>query len=327
MDTYNYKVSVIVPIYNTGKYIKKCLDSLLYQTVSSIEIIIVDDASTESIDEVLTEYLSLLNVTLIKSEKHIGPGGARNKGLDVATGEYIAFCDSDDWLELTTLEKVVDAMDRHNCDIGIYSMERVYGNEIPSFDICKYTKEHIFTSDMAIRIFLQQYDVGIGISHHCTNKVFRKKFLDDINAKFEENIYFQGKIFCLYTFLKANLIICVPDVNYKHFKRYNSVIQSFDEKHLNDFKKSMLIAKKYLIDSNRFETYRFYYYKFCEVSLDTVIKEIFEFVDSETQRKIYLRKAIDIIGSLISIQEYFEYADAETIRRHIQPFTESTILL
>ena len=326
MNTYNYKISVIIPAYNTVNYIKKCLDSLIYQTISDIEVIIVDDASTENMNDVYIEYLNYPNVILVKNEKHTGPGGARNKGLEIANGEYIGFCDSDDWIELNALEKVTSAMDRCNCDIGIYSMERIYGNE-SSFNICKYENEHIFNSDMATRIFLQQYDVGIDIPHHCTNKVFRKKFLDHINAKFEENIYFQGKLFCLYTFLKATSIICVPDVKYKHFKRANSIIQSFDEKHLYDFRQSMLIAKDYLIQANMFESYKFYYYKFCEVSLDTIIKEIFEFVSSESQRKKYLREAIDIMNSLISIQEYFEYADAETIRRHIQPYTESTTLL
>lgn len=326
MNTYNYKISVIIPVYNTVKYIKKCLDSLIYQTVSAIEVIIVDDASTENMDDVYAEFLNYPNVILVKNEKHTGPGGARNKGLEIANGEYIGFCDSDDWIELDALEKVTSAMDKYNCDIGIYSMERIYSTE-SSFNICNYEKEHIFNSDMATRIFLQQYDVGINIPHHCTNKVFRKTFLDRINAKFEENIYFQGKLFCLYTFLKATSIICVPDVKYKHFKRANSIIQSFDEKHLSDFRQSMLIAKDYLIQTNMFESYKFYYYKFCEVSLDTIIKEIFEFVPSESQRKKYLRKAIDIMNSLISIQEYFEYADAETIRRHIQPYTESTTLL
>lgn len=327
MSTYNYKISVIIPAHNTAKYIKKCLDSLLYQTVSSIEVIIVDDASTENMDEVYAEYLHYPNVILIKNEKHTGPGGARNKGLEIANGEYIAFCDSDDWVELNAYEKITCAMDKHNCDIGIYSMERVYGTGRPSFSICNYENEHILNADMATRIFLQQYDVGIEIPHHCTNKVFRKAFLDCINAKFEENIYFQGKLFCLYTFLEAESIICVPNVKYKHFKRANSIIQSFDEKHLSDFGQSMIIAKDYLVKANLFEAYRLYYYKFCEVSLDTIIKEIFEFVPSESLRKKYLKKAIDIMNSLVSIQDYFEYADAETIRRHIQPYTENTILL
>lgn len=327
MISYNYKISVIIPVYNTAKYMKKCLDSLLYQTISSIEIIIVDDASTENMDDVYAQYLNYPNVILIKNETNIGPGGARNKGLEMATGEYIGFCDSDDWVELNAFEKITCAMEKHNCDIGIYSMERIYGMGKPSFNICNYEKEYIFGSDMATRIFLQQYDVGIEISHHCTNKVFRKAFLDRIDAKFEENIYFQGKLFCLYTFINTDSIICVPGVKYKHFKRTNSIIQSFDEKHLIDFGKSMLIAKDYLIRANLFDQYRFHYYKFCEVSLDTVIKEIFQFVSSDLQRKHYLREAIDIMGSLISLQEYFEYVDAETIRRHIQPYVENTLLL
>lgn len=327
MNAHNYKISIIIPAYNTAKYIKKCLDSLLFQTLSSIEIIIVDDVSTENMDDVYAKFSKYPNVIILKNKEHIGPGGARNKGLEIATGEYVGFCDSDDWVELDTFEKITAAMDRHNCDVGICSMERVYDFGRSSYNICNYKTEYIFNSDMATRIFLQQYDVGITIPHHCTNKVFRRSFLNKIGARFEENIYFQGKLFCLYTFLKADSIICVPDAKYKHFKRTNSIIQSFDEKHLSDFGKSMRIAKNYLIQANVFELYRFHYYKFCEVSLDTIISEIFEFIPSETQRKKYLSEAINIMGELVSVQEYFEYADAETIRRHIQPYVENPALL
>ncbi|MBQ9658300.1 MAG: glycosyltransferase family 2 protein [Clostridia bacterium] len=328
MSKYKYRISIIIPVYNTSKYLKKCLDSLLYQTLTSLEIIVVDDCSTESLDEIYFEYRAYENLVFLRNDEHQGPGGARNRGLEIAQGEYIGFCDSDDWVQLDTYEVVVNAMDKYSSDIGIISMERIY--EQPTsmpYYICNYNKYYELSPEMALRVLFQQYDVGITIPYHCTNKIFRKVFLDDIGAKFEENIYFQGRLFTIYTFLKSKNILCIPDVSYKHYRRKNSVIQSFDEKHINDFLKSMVIVNQYLCQMNKFETYKFHYYHLCERSLDIIVKEIFEFVNDEESKKIYLRKAIEAMKSLVSIEDYFEYADAEKIRRHIQPHIDNTILV
>lgn len=323
-----YKISVIVPFYNTSKYLKKCLDSLLHQTISSIEIIVIDDFSTEKYEQIYYEYSSYNHISFFRNEQHLGPGGARNKGLEMAQGQYIAFCDSDDWVELDTYETVVDAMDKYNSDISLISMQRIYDQlySKPNY-ICHYDNHYQLDSDMALRILFQQYDVGISIPYHCTNKIFRKKFLDQINAKFEEKIYFQGRLFTIYTFLRAKNILCIPKVSYKHYRRINSVIQSFDEKHIDDFYKSMIIVKDYLKCMNKFEIYRFHYYRLCERALDIIVKEIFEFVHDESAKKTYLRKAVNFMKSLVSIDEYFEYADAEEIRQHIQPYITNTKLL
>lgn len=324
----NYKISIIIPVYNTGKYLRKCLDSLFYQTCPSVEIIVIDDASSENIEAVCSDYTAYHNFVFLKNLEHLGPGGARNRGLDIAQGEYIGFCDSDDWLELNVCEIIIESMDKYRSDIGVIPMERIY--DMPAsapYYICQYDRYYEICSDVALQILLQQYDVGIKIPLHCTNKVFRKNFLDRINAHFVENIYFQGKLFTLYTFLYAQHILCIPGGNYKHYKRQNSVIQSFDEKHIHDFHQSMLIARHYLEQAEKFEAYRFHYYKLCETSMDTIIKEIFQFVSVEECQKRYLRETIDVLKSLVSLDEYFEYATAEEIRRHLQPHMDNTILL
>ena len=328
MSKYKYQISVIIPFYNTSMYLKKCLDSLLHQTVSSIEIIIVDDFSTENIDKIYLEYSSYDNITFLRNKHHQGPGGARNRGLEIAQGQYIAFCDSDDWIELDTYEVVINAMEKYNADIGIISMQRIYEHPVSNpYYICYYDKYYQLDSDMALRILFQQYDIGFSIPYQCTNKIYRKDFLLQANAKFEEKIYFQGRLFTIYTFLRAKRIICIPDVFYKHYRRNNSIIQSFDEKHIDDFFQSMIITKDYLKQMNKYEIYRFHYYNLCERALDIVVKEIFEFVNDECEKKLYLRKAIDAMKSLVSIEEYFEYADAEKIRQHIQPHITNTTLI
>lgn len=327
MNEFKYKISVIVPTYNTVYYLYKCIDSLINQTIDSIEIIIVDDASDETLDEIQAHYSQYPNIIFIKSKIHSGPGGARNKGLEISRGKYVAFCDSDDWVELNLYEKVYNAMESYASDIGIFSLQRIYDypTDTPYYP-CKYNQFYSLNSDIAFKILMQQYDMGIIIPFYCTNKIFRKKFLDEISASFVENISYQGKLFSIYTFLYAKKIICISGPTYKHYRRKNSVIQSFKEHNIDDFKKSMLITKVYLEKANKYELYKFQYYKLCEKSLDLVIKQIFEFVDDDNEKKKYLKKAILAMQELVSLEEYFEYANADEIRKHIQPYINDTTL-
>ena len=94
----NIKVSVILPVYNGEKYIKKCMESLISQTLKEIEIICVDDGSVDGTLEALKEYENLDNVTVITQE-NAGAGAARNKGISYAKGEYLSFLDADDIFE------------------------------------------------------------------------------------------------------------------------------------------------------------------------------------------------------------------------------------
>lgn len=327
MSMSKYDISVIVPTYNTSKYLFKCIDSLVNQTIKSIEIIIIDDASDETLDDIKKYYSKYSNIKFLKNSKRLGAGGARNTGLKIACGKYITFCDSDDWLELNLCETVFNAMECYKSDIGIFSVQRVYDypTEIPYY-ICNYDQYYSLNSDIALKILLQQYDMGITIPFYCTNKIFRKEFLDNISASFEENINFEGRLFTTYTFLYAKKIICIPNVYYKHYRRKNSAIQSFEEKHIDDFKQSMLITKHYLERADKYEFFKFSYFKLCEKALDVIIKQIFEFVNDENMKKIYIKKSIHAMQELVTLEDYFEYANAEEIRKHIQPYISNTTL-
>lgn len=97
VDMKDIRVSVIVPVYNTGKYLKKCLDSVLAQTLRDIEVICINNGSTDNSAEILKEYREKDKRIIIVDQKHKGASLARNKAMALARGEFIAFIDSDDW--------------------------------------------------------------------------------------------------------------------------------------------------------------------------------------------------------------------------------------
>jgi glycosyltransferase involved in cell wall biosynthesis len=118
------KVSIIVPVYNVSKYLKKCLDSVINQTLKDIEIIVVNDCSPDPLDdEICKEYVKKDNrIKYIKHKKNLGPGGARNTGIKNAKGKYIQFVDSDDQLELNAIKTLYTKAEENNLDMVMFNM-------------------------------------------------------------------------------------------------------------------------------------------------------------------------------------------------------------
>ena len=111
------KISVIIPVYNCEKFIEKCLQSLVNQTLTDIEIILVNDGSTDNSQKIIEKF-SDTRIKLI-NKKNGGQSSARNVGLDVANGEYIGFIDSDDWVDSDFFEKLYNTAKKYNADISI----------------------------------------------------------------------------------------------------------------------------------------------------------------------------------------------------------------
>lgn len=127
------KVSVIIPVYNVEAYLRQCLDSVVNQTLREIEIICVDDGSTDKSAAILKEYAAKDGRIKVLTQSNTGAGAARNAGIARATGEWITFCDADDWIEPDAIEKMVAAAQREDADCVCCGMIRdnVDGKSIP----------------------------------------------------------------------------------------------------------------------------------------------------------------------------------------------------
>ena len=116
MEQSNIQISIIIPVYNTEKYIQKCIDSL-YQQNLNIEIIFIDDGSTDNSKEIINNYSKKDDRIKVLSQNNQGPAVARNLGLEVAQGNYIAFLDSDDWIENNSLEMLYNVAIEFDVDM------------------------------------------------------------------------------------------------------------------------------------------------------------------------------------------------------------------
>ena len=123
-----HKVSVIVPVYNCENYLERCMNSLINQSLEDIEIIAVNDGSTDGSLDILTRYQQLDNRIKIIDKENTGVSDSRNKGIETSTGKYIAFVDSDDWVDLHMLEDMYIKAEDTNSEVVICSYMREFGN-------------------------------------------------------------------------------------------------------------------------------------------------------------------------------------------------------
>ena len=170
----NPKISVIIPVYNVEKYLSECLDSIVNQTLKDIEIICVNDGSTDNSLSILQEYASKDKRIKIIDKENEGQGYARKVGLDIVSGEYILFCDSDDKYFLNNVfEKLYFEMDKNKSDLMIFRFIR--GNNKESFKL---------ESDKPIKtsVFI------FALSFAPWFKIYKKSFLDRYESWFFQNI-------------------------------------------------------------------------------------------------------------------------------------------
>lgn len=320
-------VSIVVPVHKFGEYFTKCLDFIASQTLSDIEIIIVDDYSEDDIPTLISKYLADSRFKYIRLTHKSGPGGARNKGIEIANGKYIAFCDSDDWFDLNYCKTACEMLDSTNADIAMCGQVREYDtpSKTPVYK-CRYDTFYELTGTMAFQLMTYNYQAEIRVIPPCNNKIYRKTFLKENNFRFQENVYFQDTIFSAETILSCKKIICVPNVLYHHYRRTGSIIQSFDQKHIDDFRNLGLSIRQYLIKNNVYEKYMKNYYNLITHFYGVIIREIFQFVPDDTKRKECMVQTFSVLEEIINKEEYINFLTAEQLRQHLLPDMNDTTL-
>lgn len=134
------KVSVIVPVYNVSDYLKKCMDSILNQTYTDLEVICINDGSSDNCQEILDSYRQIDDRVLVYQQQNSGVAVARNKAISIASGQFMIFVDPDDWIELDMVETCLSYILKHNSDVIMFSYFREYDK--------KTLKKNIFEEDI-----------------------------------------------------------------------------------------------------------------------------------------------------------------------------------
>lgn len=255
MENYHPKVSIIIPVYNTEKYLRPCLDSLTKQTLRNIEIICVDDGSTDASLQVLYEYESRDHRIRVFTEPHKNAGQARNLGLKQARGEYLYFLDSDDYIDASLLEKAVSTLDKSQADIFVFAAN--YHNMqnnciyfIPwSFVAGRLPQKSTFSPDD-----IQQFLFNVFCTW-CWNKIFRRSFIEKYNIVFQETQRTNDMAFVFQALASAKTISVLKEpLVYYRIKHGNSLQQTNDLTPL-AFTTAYIETKRRLQAINKYEKF------------------------------------------------------------------------
>ena len=144
----NYLISIIVPIYNVDKYLEECIESLRNQTYKNLEIILINDGSTDNSEQIFRHEAKQDNRIVFINKKNGGSASAKNEGLKIAKGDYIAFVDSDDFIELDMIEYMVNTIKKYNADIVQCKLRDYYTNTIA------FKQQEINEKSMDVKEFL-----------------------------------------------------------------------------------------------------------------------------------------------------------------------------
>ena len=211
------KVSIIIPIFNTENYIAKCLNSLVNQTLQDIEIICVNDGSTDDTMLIVNKYAQKDSRIKIIHQEHSKQGAARNKGLKIVQGEYIGFVDSDDWVDLDYFEKLYNTSKKYDSDLALATNIRT-GNG-------KTKKRITLNKEEFITDLQKKMDICHQWKDGCpTNKLYRTEFLNRHNIRFPEGVSCEDKLFTTQAVYYANGIATVPNTYYYYFRNPKSTV-------------------------------------------------------------------------------------------------------
>ena len=287
---YPYKLSIVALVYNLEKYLPRCLDALVNQTLQEIEILCVDDGSTDSAPQIIEEYAKKYpNKIKTFHKENGGEFTTRNYGLERAQGEYVTFVDTDDYVELNWAEKLYNAAKQNDADIAVCGFERIdlKTGKVVGKDMTKYgniTKQVTPKDDFVLFINPAPW-----------NKVYKREVIKDF--RFLPFRGFNDTLFLISTYTKVKKIAFVPDVLYHYFLRYDSQIHTVNIQDVNNLKKYLLEVKELYIKENKLEEmqyildmmafihlgisvmYRLSYDK--TVSIKNEIKETIKYLDKE----------------------------------------------
>lgn len=226
-------VSIIVPIYNVEQYLKKCIESIINQTLTNIEIILVNDGSTDNCGKIIDEYAKKDNRIIALHKENGGQASARNMGLDIASGKYIGFVDSDDWVDSNIYEMMYNSIEESKSDICVCGRKTYSSNEKLNYklDITDETidfRYHKVEEYVSKRLFYKH-------TVSSCNKLYSKEIIEKNNIRFKDVSYvgsedtlFNYSILCC-----ANSIRCIGKVYYNQLSREGSTARTYKPGYMN----------------------------------------------------------------------------------------------
>ena len=237
----NKKVSVIVPVYNSEKYLSRSLNSIINQSYKNLEIIVIDDSSTDNSKNMIKKYASKDNrIRPFYSEVNCGVSKARNNGLSTFTGDYVFFIDADDYIEKDCIKTMVDASKKYNSDFVDCFELVIYNKNGKTY---KFTEKKLPKNDLVLGNIYDNIEV-LTKSTYIKGKLIKKELLEDI--KFDESLKrYEDLVFEHELKIKIKNMVLLNRPLYHYYQVSDSLINTLGEKHYSYLDASKKVLKTY----------------------------------------------------------------------------------
>ena len=219
MENTDIKISIIVPVYNVEKYLKKCIESILNQVFTEFELILVDDGSTDNSGKICDEYAKKDSRIIVIHKNNGGISSARNNGLDIARGKYIGFVDSDDFIHPMMYKILYREIENNNASVVICKEEKVYSDNFEYKKVDKYNLQYYNNRDI-IEILYEKRETYV----FAWNKLYDRELFSDLRYK-EGMIYEDEHLTPKILYYSKNIIFIEKEL-YFYRQRENSTVNS-----------------------------------------------------------------------------------------------------
>ena len=248
------KVSIVVPIYNVEEYVAQCIESLIGQSFSNIEILCIDDCSPDRSIDIAMSYASHDNrMKIIRHDHNLGLGGARNTGVRHSTGDYLCFVDSDDYVDSRFVELLYKAIDQQRADIAVCGLWKDEGGQIGPF-YRQFSDETLAIDESKTNAI----EVAIQFNQGCANKMYRREIIVDNKIVQPEHRYYEDVIFWFKAVYYSDVISTVADRLYYYRQRPGSIMKRLTKKHIEDrlefIKQIDRFTKKTILRSSKIDS-------------------------------------------------------------------------
>ena len=281
----NDLITVIVPIYNVELYLCKCVDSIINQTYKNIEIILVDDGSTDSCGEICDSYVEKDSRIKVIHKQNGGLSDARNAGIEILTGKYVTFIDSDDWVEATYVEQLYKLIVENNADLSVCDFYCIdsenYIYNLPATDM----KVFVWNREEAISMLLTVNKM----STSAWGKLYKSKFFTENNIRFPKGKLFEDIPVTYKIVLEADKIVFGNYALYNYFVRQQSISNtSFTPQRMHAIENLESVLPQVLQQFPQLDG-------LCSVALFCVNFETYLTMNGERENKKYESKVINAI--------------------------------
>lgn len=250
MEKNKYKLSIVVAVYNAEEFLPRCLNALVNQTLEDIEILCVDDGSTDSAPQIVDDYAKRYPKKIKAFHKENGGEfTTRNYGLERATGEYVTFVDNDDYVELNWAEKLYNTAKENDADIAVCGFERI------DLETGKVVGKDMIHQGNTCKKIVPDDDFMVFINPAPWNKIYRREKIKDL--KFLPFRGFNDTMFLASSFIKIDKVAFIPDVLYHYYLRSASQIHNINIDDVNNLKKYLLEVKQLYRETGKYEEMKY----------------------------------------------------------------------